>query len=305
MEPGSRYFKQVELLVQLLPVVAKYKCFALKGGTAINLFVRDLPRLSVDIDVTYVPVKARDTALAEIDSAFRALKIELERRLPGLNVAGTVLGNTEYFYKLVAQMVTTQVKIEVSPVMRGVVESPVQMETSQRTQETFGYASTPVVAFNDLYAGKLCAALSRQHPRDLFDVSILLRTEGITDDLLEVFLIYLVCGNRPISEMLAPTEKGVRQAFMKEFKGMTSDAVRPELLLETRSRLITEINEKLSDRQRQFLLSVKRGEPDWRLMNKSEVKHLPAIQWKLHNIRKMPKQKHKAALAKLERVLYG
>lgn len=305
MEPGSRYFKQVELLVQLLPVVARYKCFALKGGTAINLFVRDLPRLSVDIDVTYVPVKARDAALAEIDSAFRALKIELERRLPGLNVAGTVLGNTEYIYKLVAQMVTTQVKIEVSPVMRGVVESPVQMETSQRTQETFGYASAPVVAFNDLYAGKLCAALSRQHPRDLFDVSILLRTEGITDDLLEVFLIYLVCGNRPISEMLAPTEKGARQAFMNEFKGMTSDAVRPEILLETRSRLITEINEKLSDRQRQFLLSVKRGEPDWRLMNKSEVEHLPAIQWKLHNIRKMPKQKHKAALVKLEKVLYG
>jgi len=74
MEPNSYYFRQAELLGQMLPVVAKYEYFALKDGTAINLFVRDLPRLSVDIDLTYVPVNKRDVALAEIDTSSRALK---------------------------------------------------------------------------------------------------------------------------------------------------------------------------------------------------------------------------------------
>ena len=53
----ERYADQVQLLVRLLPIVADERDFALKGGTAINLFYRDLPRLSVDTDLTYVPVK--------------------------------------------------------------------------------------------------------------------------------------------------------------------------------------------------------------------------------------------------------
>ncbi len=77
MEPNNRYFRQVDLLVQMLPLVEKYDCFALKGGTAINLFVRDMPRLSVDIDLTYVPVNKREDALAEIDASFRSLKNNL------------------------------------------------------------------------------------------------------------------------------------------------------------------------------------------------------------------------------------
>ena len=54
--PASPYYAQVRLLVRELPVVAKETCFALKGGTALNLFVRDMPRLSVDIDLAYVPL---------------------------------------------------------------------------------------------------------------------------------------------------------------------------------------------------------------------------------------------------------
>ena len=60
MDRTSVYYKQVQLLVQLLPLVAEEDCFALKGGTAINLFVCDLPRLSVDIDLVYLPMNNRD-----------------------------------------------------------------------------------------------------------------------------------------------------------------------------------------------------------------------------------------------------
>jgi len=303
MDQNSRYFKQVKLLVQVLPVITNYDCLALKGGTAINLFVRNLPRLSVDIDLTYVPVNQRDVALSEIHEAFSGLSNDLERLLPGVHVTGSVLAGTSYLYKLVAQLETVQVKIEISPVMRGVVDQPVQMETSSQTQEVFGYASVPVLAFTYLYAGKMCAALDRQHPRDLFDISLLLQHEGINDDLMDVFLIYLVCGNRPIAELLAPIEHEIEEPFFREFQGMTNDTVTLGNLNKARRNLIAEVNEKLTLKHKQFLLSFKQGEPDWSLLKTTDVELLPAVQWKLYNIRKMSEMKHKVALNKLEQVL--
>ena len=68
MTASTPYIEQVRLLVAVLPSVAKQKCFALKGGTATNLFVRNLPRLSVDIDLAYLPVEDRDASLAAIES---------------------------------------------------------------------------------------------------------------------------------------------------------------------------------------------------------------------------------------------
>jgi predicted nucleotidyltransferase component of viral defense system len=60
----SPYYKQVELMLKIIPLVAAERCFALKGGTAINLFVRDMPRFSVDIDLTYLAI-VRPTHILE------------------------------------------------------------------------------------------------------------------------------------------------------------------------------------------------------------------------------------------------
>ena len=65
----DRYIDQVRLLIDVLPHIAKENVFALKGGTAINLFYRDMPRLSVDIDLTYLPVEDRNASLRHIDEA--------------------------------------------------------------------------------------------------------------------------------------------------------------------------------------------------------------------------------------------
>ncbi len=67
------YFQQVRLLIEVLPLIAREADFALKGGTAINLFVRDLPRLSVDIDLTYLPIADREEPLAAIGETVRKL----------------------------------------------------------------------------------------------------------------------------------------------------------------------------------------------------------------------------------------
>jgi predicted nucleotidyltransferase component of viral defense system len=83
MPAAEFYRRQVALLVRALPLVAVETCFALKGGTAINLFVRDMPRLSVDIDLTYVPVGDRKTSLKEIDAAMRRMASRIEAGVRG------------------------------------------------------------------------------------------------------------------------------------------------------------------------------------------------------------------------------
>lgn len=86
MEANRPFFEQVRLLVALLPHVAGKKCFALKGGTAINLFLRDMPQLSVDIDLAYRPVENRETGLTGIDSALGAIIEGVESKIPGTTV---------------------------------------------------------------------------------------------------------------------------------------------------------------------------------------------------------------------------
>jgi hypothetical protein len=81
------YHAQVRLLLKVLPYVAKEEAFALKGGTAINLFERDLPRLSVDIDLTYLPFEDRNTALSGIATGLGRIRDDLSQSIPGIQVA--------------------------------------------------------------------------------------------------------------------------------------------------------------------------------------------------------------------------
>ncbi|WP_338834967.1 nucleotidyl transferase AbiEii/AbiGii toxin family protein [Bradyrhizobium septentrionale] len=84
------------------------------------------------------------------------------------------------------------------------------------------------------------AALDRQHPRDLFDVRDLLANEGITDDLREAFIIYLISHDRPISEVVVPRRKDIEHEFTHGFEGMSADEVSLDELLEARETLIVE-----------------------------------------------------------------
>ena len=176
---------QVALLVRVLPHVATETCFALKGGTAINLFVRDLPRVSVDIDLVYLPIGDRETSLVGIRSALDRIAQKIRKAIPDSVVTDNA--NADGTLVLVRQR-SAQIKIEVTPVLRGTVH-PVELKTVRPiVEEQFGFAEIQVVSFADLYAGKLVAALDRQHPRDLFDVQYLLANEGIDKTLYQTFL---------------------------------------------------------------------------------------------------------------------
>jgi predicted nucleotidyltransferase component of viral defense system len=184
---GPPFTEQVRLLVMLLPHVAKQDCFALKGGTAINLFLRDMPRLSVDIDLAYIPVEDRDTSLAGIDGALFKITNYIERAVPRTSVRSSTLKGTDKRFKLVVSQGSTTVKVEVSPVLRGSVFPTEQRQLSPKAEAEFGFAKVPLLSFEDLYAGKICATLDRQHPRDLYDIHLLLNNEGIS----HYFLKYL------------------------------------------------------------------------------------------------------------------
>ena len=286
----DQYQAQVRLLMRLIPIVARETCFALKGGTAINLFVRDLPRLSVDIDLMYLPMHERSEALVEIDAAMKRIKTSALADLRGARVTENVHDGA--ILRLLVMAEGTQVKIEVSPVLRGVVYEPFIAPVTEAVEEVFGFAETNVVSFEDLFAGKLVAALGRQHPRDLFDVRGLLTHEGLSDELREAFIIYLLSHNRPMGEVLSGRVKDLANEYRNGFEGMTEEVIAIEELIKTQHEMIKTLIGGMPDHHRAFLIGFERGEPDWSLLRISHVAELPAIRWRQRNLDKLnPEQR--------------
>lgn len=305
MAKSNLYTEQVRLLVALLPFVAKQSCFALKGGTAINLFVRDTPRLSVDIDLAYLPVADRDTSLSAISQALAAIAMDIEQHIPRTIIHASVLRGTGKRFKLLVRQGEINVKIEVTPVLRGSVFQAETRQLAARAADTFGFARMSVLSFADLYAGKMCAALDRQHPRDLYDVYWLLRREGVDKRLKNAFLVYLMSHNRPMAELLAPQIQDIAPQYHAELAGMVSVPVELDQLRETLPELTRVIHTTMSDGDKRFLLALKRGDQNWRDFALPEVARLPAIQWKMLNLARMQPVKRRQAVEKLETILFG
>jgi len=301
--PDNRFYQQMQLLVRVLPYVAAENCFALKGGTAINLFLRDLPRLSVDIDLAYLPIADYRQFRMEIDAALRRIRDRLTTGSPAYGVRLGASDGTGLIDTLNVADGNESVKVEVNPVLRGSVNKPGLLSLRPAVQAEFGFAEITALAFEDIYAGKLMAALDRQHPRDLFDVMILLENEGISDGLFKAWLACLISHKGSMADALAPNRKDIGALFRNQFVAMTEREVTLERLLEIRERLITEIHSRLGVREKEFLLSVKRREPKWGLLGLEGVDRLPAVKWKLHNLGRMDKAAHQRAVNRLARVL--
>lgn len=305
IDANNIYSKQVQLLVRVLPLVATEKCFALKGGTAINLFYRDLPRLSVDIDLLYIPMDDRETALANIRAALSRISKLIVQTIQGTKVQDA--HEQSDALRLIVSQGEVRIKVELSPVIRGTVFPEEMKEVSELVEKEFGYVEMQLSSLPDLYAGKLCAALDRQHPRDLFDVKFLLENEGLTENLRKTFLVFLISHQRPISELLAPNRKDLAEVYETEFRQMAKVDVPLEQLEEARETLINLINANMTDNEKKFLLSFKNKKPDWNLLemdNIDTIANLPSVRWKMINLEQMPHQKHQEALQKLQHILY-
>jgi len=303
MAVSEEYRRQAALLVRTLPLVAEETSFALKGGTAINLFVRDMPRLSVDIDLTYLPVADRVRSLAGINTAMLRLGDRIREGLRGAHVTSARLKGENVVNKHFVEEDGAQIKIEVTPVLRGCVYEPETRTVSPQVEDQFGFAEIQVVSFADLYGGKLVAALDRQHPRDLFDVRDLLANEGIDATVRKAFVVCILSHNRPMAEVLAPARLDVAQEFTRGFAGMTEQPVTLDDLYKTREEFIADLIGNMPEEHRRFLISFEKGKPDWRLLDIPHAEQLPAVQWRLHNLAKIDGKKRELLVEALSRAL--
>ncbi len=296
-------WRQMRLLVEILPFVAREECFALKGGTAINLFVLDLPRISVDIDLTYLPRQSHADASAGIDGALRRIAEMLCSVSPPYAVAEGRANDQGHIDTLTVTGRDTQVKIETNAVLRGTLHPVRKLAVRPRVEQKLGFAQMAVLADADLYGGKLVAALDRQHPRDLFDALVLLERDGLTDEVFDAFLLYLAGHKGVIAHTLEPRPRRIAELFAAQFEGMAERGVTVEELENARERLVRALHDRIGARERQFLLSIKRRQPDWSLVRVEGAAEWPALGWKLHNLGRMTAERHAAAVADLEQVL--
>jgi len=298
------YRKQVELLVRTIPTAAEEKCFALKGGTVINLFIRNMPRLSVDIDLTYLPVNDRTQALQEIDAALKRIAQRIRSRQPDVHIAESAPATQKEITKLVIRTrERVQIKIEVTPVLRGCVYEPVLMPVCATVEEQFGFAEMNVLSFADLFAGKIMAALDRQHPRDLFDVHHLLENEGINAELRNAIIVYLISHDHSPHSLLNPVLQDITQDFEQNFLGMADAPIELSILLNARQQLITNITSEMPEYHKQFLRSFYGRKPEWDLLGLAGVQNLPAMRWRELNLDRSGEGAKEALLEKLAQVI--
>ncbi|MBQ3099147.1 MAG: nucleotidyl transferase AbiEii/AbiGii toxin family protein [Kiritimatiellae bacterium] len=298
----GRYLRQSELVVRCIPSIAEESCFAIKGGTAINLFELDLPRLSVDIDLTFLPVSGRDTAIREINAALDRIAERLRAR--GFLVR---MHGTDASRKMTCFANGAEIKVEPNFILRGTVYPTRQLELAPKMSEIVGAsAEMAVLSREELYGGKFCAALDRQHPRDLFDVAQFFGGGGTVDDVKGGFIALALGHNRPLHEMLAPNMLDQSETFASQFAGMSDVPFEYDEHVATFRRLVADINDSLTREDRERLVAFTALEVDADVFGIPGLEKLPAVIWKrmnLETLRQRDARKFADNALALERIL--
>ncbi len=281
------YAQKVELLLRLMPIVMEEGVFAVHGGTAINLFLKNLPRYSVDIDLTYIPLSDRNASLDDINLHLQSICNKAKKAFKGMHIVPNYST-----CKLLCEYRGKQVKVEVNQTKRGLVGGDaVTIPLSDKAQEEFGlYCEANIVPLTQLYGGKIAAALSRQHPRDLFDVR---HMDIPLADCREGLIFCLLGSDRPIHESFAPRLIDQREAMVNQFKGMTDIPFTYDKFEATRSKLIADVNQLMNEADKRFLISFELGNPQWEGYEFEYFKDYPSVKWKLLNLEKLAKQNPK------------
>jgi len=162
-------------------------------------------------------VRSRKNEYSALDAAIEAAK----RFWAGI-LCNTRVQHKGKFCKLQLDEHGVMVKIEVNMVGRGLIGEASKLPLCDAAQEQFNvFCAMPLVPIAQLYGGKICAALDRQHPRDLFDIKLLFENEGITNEIKRGFIFGLVSSSRPTLDLLDPHFLDQRIAFENQFEGMS------------------------------------------------------------------------------------
>lgn len=275
------YRQKVELLLRILPFVTDEECFAIHGGTAINLFVKNLYRLSVDIDVTYIPIEDRNTSIQRINEALVRISDRIKRRFPDVRVMPRL-----DICKITCESRGCQVKIEVNQTKRGLVcGEAALLPLCEKAQSLFGMEiDARIVSIPQLYGGKISAALSRQHPRDLFDVK---QMDIPLADVKEGLVFCLLGSDRPIHESFAPNLIDQHDAMERQFFGMSKIPFGYNDFEATRKKLILDVNSVMTEEDRRFLIGFEELTVDWENTPYSSFREYPSVKWKIQNLQKL------------------
>ena len=243
------YVQQVHLVTEVLPFVAVEDCFAIKGGTAINLFELNLPRLSVDIDLTYVKMAGRDEAIGEINLALERIVKELKKA--GIDARLSGADNARKMYCSRDKII---INVEPNFILRGTAYPVRPLKVCNRIVElTRNETVMQVLSFKELYGGKVCAALDRQHPRDLFDMAQFYKAHSL-EEVKEGFLVLALGHNRPLHELLGPVIQEQSEIFDQQFAGMSDEPFSYDEHLATLERLTADVKDLFDDGDKQRLL---------------------------------------------------
>lgn len=294
---NSEYAKKVEILLRMIPIVTEEGVFAVHGGSAINLFVRNLPRYSVDIDLTYILLEDRNSSLTHINEHLSSIAKKAKKAFRGMHIV-----EKPDICKLLCEYQGRQIKIEVNQTKRGIIGGDViRKPVCDKAQDEFGlYCETDIVPMTLLYGGKIAAALSRQHPRDLFDVKYM---EYPFTKTREGVLFCLLGSDRPIHESFAPNLIDQHDALLNQFEGMTDTPFTYEEFEQTRAKLIKDVNALITPQDKEFLLSFERAEPDWDNFEFPHFQNYPSVKWKLQNLQKLKSQDTDKLMAEVQKLL--
>ncbi len=304
MSKDTLFFRKAKLVLRTLPLLYDEKEFALHGGTAINFFVRDMPRLSVDIDLIFLPVTDLQTAEGRISAMLSRLSDRLQsHQMGGRSIDVKTGGDPEALRVITIREGDAVIKVEPNFFLRGSIFPPEQRGLCRAAQTALELdVEANVLSVPELYGGKICAAFDRQHPRDLFDIKLLLDHEGITDEIRKCFIVHLISHHRFMADLLDPSFIDLEDLYRSEFRGMT-EGVLLEDLEKTRQIMLGTIRKGMTDKEREFILSIKKGSPDWDLIELEGVDRLPGVNARLNRISKMDNKKRKEAIKKLEECL--
>ena len=290
------YRRKVELLLRILPFVTDEECFAIHGGTAINLFVKNLYRLSVDIDVTYIPIEDRNTSIDHINEALVRIANRVKRQFRDVRVIPRL-----DICKITCESRGCQVKIEVNQTKRGLVcGDAALLPLCEKAQSEFGMdVDARVVSLPQLYGGKISAALSRQHPRDIFDVK---QMEIPLANIKEGLIFCLLGSDRPIHESFAPNLIDQREAMEHQFAGMSQIPFSYDDFESTRDKLIRDINSVMTEEDKLFLIQFEDLALNWADTKYSSFMEYPSVRWKTQNLQKLKDSNPKKLKAEADKL---
>lgn len=284
---AKEYEKQVELVLKCLPFIYNEKYFAVKGGTALNLFYLNLPRLSVDIDLVYLPLQDRKASFEQIQQGLNNITSRLSKFD---NFRIKVNGKETSKLFIYDRETNAEIKIEPNYTVRGNVYPTVFSngceEIRNKYKENF---PTQLLSWGEIWGGKINAALDRQKPRDLFDINNLFSTTGLTDEIVNSFIVMLMSNNRPIHEILEPNFVMEEDQIRKELEGMTEIPFTYDFAKDIFFQLKETIQNTLSDNQKQFLVDFIELKADLTSLGIPNIDQFPSIKWKLLNLEKLSK----------------